>query len=140
MALLGSTGSIGVSTLDVAATLPERVEIVSLCAHSNWQKLFEQTRRFKPRWAVLTDPIAAAQADVSLLWHETQLLGGEDGIAVAVRDPDVDIVVSAVVGAAGLRGTWGAIDAGKCVALANKESLVVGGPLIMKLAREKGNG
>ena len=140
VAVLGSTGSIGINTLEVAAALPDRVEVVALCAHSNWQKLFEQTRRFKPRWAVLTDPMAYAKADQDLIWHQTRLLGGEDGVAVAVRDPDLDIVVSAVVGAAGLRGTWGALDAGKCVALANKESLVVGGPLVMNLAREKGNG
>ena len=140
VAVLGSTGSIGVSTLEVAAALPERVEIVGLCAHSNWRQLFEQTHQFKPRWAVLSDPAAHARADESLLWHGTRLLGGEDGVAAIVRDPDVDVVVSAIVGAAGLRGTWGALDAGKCVALANKESLVVAGPLIMKLAREKGNG
>ena len=140
VAVLGSTGSIGVSTLEVAAALPDRVQIVGLCAHSNWQKLFEQTRLFKPRWAVLTDPKAFAMADRGQLWPETKLLSGEDGIAHMVRDQDVDIVVSAIVGAAGLRGTWGALDAGKCVALANKESLVVGGPLIMKLARERGNG
>ena len=81
VAVLGSTGSIGVSTLEVAAALPDRGQIVGLCTHSNWQKLFEQTRLFKPRWAVLTDPKAFAMADRAEFWPETKLLSGEDGIA-----------------------------------------------------------
>ena len=137
VALLGSTGSIGVSCIDVGQHLSERLEIVALCACSSWQKLFEQTRAVKPRWAVLTDAEALRQADRSLLNPGTELLEGDAGIAKVVGSPDVDIVVSAIVGSAGLFGTWQALDAGKRVALANKETLVMAGPLVMKLAAEK---
>ncbi|MFL5342272.1 MAG: 1-deoxy-D-xylulose-5-phosphate reductoisomerase [Gemmataceae bacterium] len=136
--MLGSTGSIGTSCLDVAAHLPDRVEIVGLCAGSSWQKLFEQTHLVKPRWAVLTDPAALRQCDRSLLHPGTELLAGDDGIAAMVSDPDVDVVVSAIVGAAGLAGTWQAVSAGKTVALANKETLVMAGQLVMKLAAQTG--
>jgi 1-deoxy-D-xylulose-5-phosphate reductoisomerase len=136
IALLGSTGSIGTSCLDVAAHLSERLEVIALCANSKWDTLFAQTRRFRPRFAVLTDPCTREQADRSQLWPGTELLFGEEGIARIVSEPDVDIVVSAIVGAAGLSGTWLALEAGKTVALANKETLVVGGPLVMKLAEQ----
>src|SRR5438876_9889919 len=77
-------------------------------------------------------------ADRSQLFPGTQLLSGEEGIATMVGDADVDMVVSAIVGAAGLFGTWQALNAGKIVALANKETLVMAGPLVMKLAAQKG--
>lgn len=137
--VLGSTGSIGVSCLEVAAALPERVEILGLCAHSSWEKLFQQARAVRPRWVALCDADCAARADRSLLPRETRLLVADDGIAQMVSDPDVDIVVSAVVGAAGLAGTVRALEAGKTVALANKETLVLGGPHVMKLAVERGS-
>ncbi len=128
LAVFGSTGSIGVSTLDVVRHLPHRLEILGLAAHSKWELLAEQCREFQPRFAVLTDPDAFSRADRSRFPRETQLLSGEDGVAKLATDPDVDVVVSAIVGAAGLHGTWAAIEAGKTVALANKETLVVGGP------------
>ncbi len=137
--VLGSTGSIGVSCLEVAAALSERIEVLGLCAHSSWKKLFEQAREFRPRWVVLCDAKALAQADRSQLPPETRLLSGEEGIARIVSDPDVDTVVSAVVGAAGLTGTVRALEAGKTVALANKETLVLGGPHIMRIAAERGS-
>jgi 1-deoxy-D-xylulose-5-phosphate reductoisomerase len=138
VALLGCTGSIGTSTLDVARHLPDRVEIVGLAANSRWEQLAEQCREFRPRFAVVCDPKAFARVDRAAFPKETQLLCGEEGIYRLVTDSEVDTVVSAVVGAAGLAGTWAALDAGKAVALANKETLVVGGPLVTELARKRG--
>ncbi len=137
VALLGSTGSIGTSTLDVARHLPERVQIVGLAANSRWEQLAEQCRAFRPRIAVICDPEVFPQADRKLFPKETELLCGEAGVRRLVTDAGVDVVVSAVVGAAGLAGTWAALDAGKTVALANKETLVVGGPLVMELAAKR---
>jgi 1-deoxy-D-xylulose-5-phosphate reductoisomerase len=138
VALLGSTGSIGTNTLDVARSLPDRIAVVGLTAHSKWERLAERCREFRPRVAVVCDPQAFARADRALFPRDTELLCGEDGVRRLVTAPDVDVVVSAVVGAAGLAGTWAALDAGKTVALANKETLVVAGPLVTALAAERG--
>lgn len=138
VALLGSTGSIGTSTLDVARYLPERVKIEGLAANSKWELLAEQCREFKPRVAVICNREVYKQADRACFPKETELLCGEDGVQRLVTDAGVDVVVSAVVGAAGLAGTWAALDAGKTVALANKETLVVGGPLVTELAAKRG--
>jgi 1-deoxy-D-xylulose-5-phosphate reductoisomerase len=135
--VLGSTGSIGSSTLDVAAHLPDRIQIVGLCAHSNWEQLFEQARRFRPRWVALTDAEAYRCAQRSLLPAGTKLLCGDDGIATMVSDAATEMVVSAIVGAAGLFGTWAALEAGKTVALANKETLVLAGRRVTELARQR---
>ncbi len=138
VALLGSTGSIGTSTLDVVRHLPDRLEVAGLAAHSKWEQLAGQCREFKPRVAVLCDRVAFKQADRSAFPKETELLCGEDAVARLVTDAETDVVVSAVVGAAGLAGTWAALEAGKTVALANKETLVVAGPLVTELAAERG--
>ncbi|MFO0823499.1 MAG: 1-deoxy-D-xylulose-5-phosphate reductoisomerase [Gemmataceae bacterium] len=138
VAILGSTGSIGTSALDVIRHLPEHLELVGIAAHSKWEQLAEQCRLFKPRLAVLIDRDAFERADRSRFPAETELLGGPDAVHRLVTEADVDIVLSAVVGAAGLSGTWSALDAGKTVALANKETLVVGGPLVMELAAKRG--
>ena len=136
--VLGSTGSIGTRTLDVVAHLPDRLAVAGLAAHSRWEQLAEQCRRFRPRVAVLTDPAAAARVDRSCFPAETELLVGPDAVIELVQAADVDVVVAAVVGAAGLTGTWAALDAGKTVALANKETLVVGGSLVTALADRRG--
>jgi 1-deoxy-D-xylulose-5-phosphate reductoisomerase len=138
VAVLGSTGSIGTSTLDVVRHLPDRLELAGLAAHSRWEELAAQCREFRPRLAVLTDPEAFRRADRTLFPRETELLSGEEGVARLVAAADVDVVLSAVVGAAGLAGTWAALEAGKTVALANKETLVVGGPLVTDLAARRG--
>ncbi len=138
VAVLGSTGSIGTNTLDVISHLSERLELVGLSCHSKWELLAEQCRTFRPRLAVLTDPDAFAAADRQRFPRETELLCGEAGVRKLVADAEVDVVVSAVVGAAGLTGTWAALDAGKDVALANKESLVVAGGLVTQLAEKRG--
>ena len=138
VALLGSTGSIGTSTLDVVRHLPDRLKVVGLAANSRWEQLAEQCREFRPRIAVICEPGVYAKADRTLFPKETELLYGEEGVRRLVTESDVDVVVSAVVGAAGLAGTWAALDAGKTVALANKETLVVGGPLVTELAARRG--
>jgi 1-deoxy-D-xylulose-5-phosphate reductoisomerase len=98
----------------------------------------EQARTFCPRFVALTDPDAAAEAARELRGTGVEVLSGPDGLVTMVQHPETDRVLSSIVGAAGLRGTWAALDAGKTVALANKETLVVGGPLVMDLARRRG--
>lgn len=136
--VLGSTGSIGTNCLDVAACLSEWVEIVGLCAHQSIEPLLQQVERFRPRWVVVVDREAAQRIRARDLPPGTELLIGDEGITRVVSDPSVDVVVSAIVGAAGLAGTISALEAGKTVALANKESLVLGGPHVMKLVHERG--
>lgn len=137
--VLGSTGSIGANCLDVIDHLPDRLEAWGLSAHTRWQTLLEQIERWQPRWAAVTDPQAARELQRRRLPARTQLATGADGIAAMVRDPEVDVVVTAIVGSAGLLGTWHALEAGKTVAVANKETLVMAGPLVMDLARRTGS-
>jgi 1-deoxy-D-xylulose-5-phosphate reductoisomerase len=136
--VLGSTGSIGISTLDVIGCLEDRLVALGLSAHSRWSVLVEQAWRFRPRRVVLTNLDMAAGLDGTGLPPETCLLKGTDGITEMVSAADVDVVVTAIVGAAGLAGTWAALDAGKTVAVANKETLVMAGPLVMSLAERRG--
>jgi len=132
--LLGSTGSIGTSCLKVVDHLPNRLEVVGLSAHSRGADLAQQAERYRPRYVTLTDPQAARVFAREQLPKGTRYLD-EDAIATMVSDPDVDIVLTAIVGAAGLTGTWLALEAGKTVAVANKETLVMAGPLVMDLAK-----
>jgi 1-deoxy-D-xylulose-5-phosphate reductoisomerase len=134
---LGSTGSIGVSCLKVIDTLPDRLEVHGLSAHSRWEDLLAQSLRYRPRYVSATDPEAARELARQTLPPGTRFLNGEDAIGAMVNDPDVDIVLTAIVGAAGLTGTWLALQAGKTVAVANKETLVMAGPLVMELAQAK---
>ncbi|WP_232056277.1 1-deoxy-D-xylulose-5-phosphate reductoisomerase [Tuwongella immobilis] len=136
--VLGSTGSIGRSTLDVLAHLPDRFPLLGIAARSSVELFLEQVQTFKPRYAVLTDRAAFERALTADLPPQTQLLFGEEGIAKMVTDADTSMVVSAIVGAAGLFGTCQALEVGKTVALANKETLVVGGERIMELADARG--
>ena len=138
MAVLGSTGSIGTSTLDVIEAAPDRFTPHLLAAQRSVGKLLEQARRLRPRWVVVTDPAAAATIGAASLPAGTRLAVGADALDDLVRDPAVDRVVSAIVGAAGLRSTWAAVAEGKTVALANKETLVMAGPLVMRLAARTG--
>jgi 1-deoxy-D-xylulose-5-phosphate reductoisomerase len=138
LVVLGSTGSIGTNCLDVVEHLGERFQVHGLSAHSNGDALLEQARHHRPRWVALTDDDAARQLDPGRLPADCRLLYGSDGIAEMVSHPDVDIVVTAIVGAAGLIGTWGALEAGKTVAVANKETLVLAGALVTELAARRG--
>jgi 1-deoxy-D-xylulose-5-phosphate reductoisomerase len=138
VAVLGSTGSIGKSTLDVIAASGGRLRAVALSAHSRLDELVEQARRLHPRWIVASDPLAAAAHDWSLLPADVEVLIGPEGLERVAADSEVNVVVAAIVGSAGLRGTWAAIEAAKTVALANKETMVVGGPLVTQLAEKSG--
>jgi len=137
IAVLGSTGSIGRSALEVIAASGGSLRAAALSAHGNTALLLEQARTFRPRIIATTDPEAAARQDWSALPDGVERLVGPEAAAQLAAAPEIDIVLSAVVGSAGLLGTWAALEAGKTVALANKESLVVGGPLVMDLARRR---
>jgi 1-deoxy-D-xylulose-5-phosphate reductoisomerase len=138
VAVLGSTGSIGTSTLEVIAGSAGRLAAIALSAHSNLELLARQAVEVQPRWVVATDAAAAARYAWPKLPSGVELLVGTKGLITAVTHPDVDVVVSAIVGSAGLYGTWAALEAKKTVALANKETLVMAGPLVTDLARRRG--
>lgn len=138
IAILGSTGSIGRSALEVIAASGGRLKPWALAARANTKVLEQQAIAVRPRWIIVTDPEAARRHDWSRLRPGTELLTGPEAVTRLAADAEVDLVLSAIVGRAGLEGTWAALDAGKTVALANKESLVVGGPLVTKLARQRG--
>ena len=135
--VLGSTGSIGRSTLDVVAAQKD-LRVCAVSAHKRLAEAAEQCRRFQIPVLIATDNEAAQQFDRSLLPPGTRLEVGDEAIEANVTKPEVDTVVSAIVGSAGLRGSWAAAEAGKRIALANKETLVVAGPLIMQLANQRG--
>src|SRR5215218_1258292 len=137
--VLGSTGSVGRSALSVVEhDGGARLGVRGLGAHSSWEALVEQARAFRPRYIALTDPDAAASVNGQLRDTGVEVLAGPDGLVTMVQDPETDRVLSAIVGAAGLRSTWAALEAGKVVALANKETLVVAGPMVMELSRRRG--
>lgn len=138
VAVLGSTGSIGRSALEVIAASQGDLRASVLVARRQTSLLCEQARQFRPDYAVVTDAKAAEAQDWSGLPKGTRLLVGEVGIRQAICSGSVDIVLSAFVGAVGLQGTIIAIQQGKPVALANKESMVVAGPIISRMARERG--
>ena len=139
VAVLGSTGSIGQSTIDVIEASRGRLVPTLLAAWRSTASLLEQARRLRPRWVVVGDPAAAATITGGDLPTGTGLAVGPEALDELVADPSIDRVVSAIVGAAGLRSTWAAIEAGKTVALANKETLVMAGPLVMRRAAETGS-
>ncbi|HWY88804.1 MAG TPA: 1-deoxy-D-xylulose-5-phosphate reductoisomerase [Gemmataceae bacterium] len=136
--VLGSTGSIGTNCLDVVDHLDDRLEALGLSAHTRWELLLRQVERCRPRYMTVTDPKTARRVREERWPGCCRLLEGNDGIAKMVQDPDVDVVVTAIVGAAGLTGTLLALEAGKTVAVANKETLVMAGPLVMELAASRG--
>lgn len=137
IAILGSTGSIGRSSLEVIAAHPGRFRVTYLTAHRSVELLAEQASRFRPRGVVVGE---ARNADFlrSRLNGSTEVLWGEDGLLDAVTRPDVDLVISSLVGFAGLRPTLRAIEAGKDIALANKETLVVAGEMVMRTVAQRG--
>jgi 1-deoxy-D-xylulose-5-phosphate reductoisomerase len=137
VAVLGSTGSIGVSTLEVIRADPGQLRAVLLSGHSNTELLLRQAREFVPHWLIVTDSEAAQRQNWAELPKNVELVIGEDGLLGTVAQKEIDLVVTAIVGSAGLQGTWAALEAGKTVALANKETLVVAGPLVMDLARRR---
>jgi len=136
IAVLGSTGSIGRSAMEVIEASGGRLRAVALVARTSTALLERQAVSARPRWIVVTDPAAAAAHDFSAMGREIEVLVGPEAVPRVVADEQVDVVLSAVVGRAGLEGTWAALEAGKTVALANKESLVMAGPLVTQLARQ----
>ena len=138
IALLGSTGSIGTQTLDVVRHYPEDFQVTALAESSNIEMLEKQIREFKPKMAVVYNEAKAAELKLRVRDLEIDILSGMDGLLAAATEASADIVLTAVVGMIGIRPTIAAIEAGKDIALANKETLVTAGHLIMPLAKEKG--
>ncbi len=138
--VLGATGSIGVNTLDVIRRHPDRYRVFALCAHTQIDKLFEQIREFAPEFAVVRD--AALAAELGLRCRDaglsTAVRYGMEALVDMAAHPDVDTVMAAIVGAAGLEPTLAAARAGKKILLANKEVLVMAGELFMHTVREHG--
>ncbi len=137
--VLGSTGSIGCSTLDVIARHPDKYRAFALTASSSAEKMAEQVLQFEPVFAVMANEDAAARLKALLpANHATQVLAGADNLAMVSRHDEVHQVMAAIVGAAGLLPTLAAAEAGKRVLLANKEALVMAGPLFMQAVRDGG--
>jgi 1-deoxy-D-xylulose-5-phosphate reductoisomerase len=138
LAILGSTGSIGVQALDVVLRTPDRFEVVALAARGSAERLAEQVRRFRPRVVALAEPGAARELRARLGGDGPEVLEGDAGVAAVASLPEVDLVLAAIAGGAGLRSTAAAVEAGKVVGLANKESMVLAGELLVARAAQRG--
>jgi len=141
IAILGSTGSIGRSTLSVVESHPQRFQVVTMAAGRNVEAAFEQARRWKPRMISVADEADAEVLRTRLKTagiHDVEVASGSRGTVAVATHPEVDFVVSAIVGVAGLEATYEAVKSGKTVGLANKECLVVAGELITAEARRQG--
>ena len=133
IAILGSTGSIGRQTLEICAKESDRLEVVAVAAHSSVEVIVAQARVFNVDHIALADEGAAEKAATEL--DDKRVFAGPQGIIELIEETDPDIVVNALVGAAGLRATVATLKAGKVLALANKESLVAGGDIVMPLVQ-----
>jgi len=138
LALLGATGSVGVSTLALVERFPDRFRAVALAAGRNVELLAEQVRRHQPQLVSVADDASAAELRARVPGYTGKIIAGAEGPLAVATHPSADIVLSALVGALGLEPTLAAIDAGKDVALANKEVLVVAGALVTRAARARG--
>lgn len=138
IALLGATGSIGAQTLDIIRRMPERFTLVAAVAHSRWQELASVAKEFGVRRVVIGDAKYEKRLRRALIKTDVEVLVGSEAIDDVASAEDVDMVVNALVGYSGLHPTLKAIESGKRIALANKETLVVAGELVMSKAREKG--
>lgn len=136
LSILGSTGSIGTQSLEVADM--QGYEVSALSAYSNEKLLEEQIRKYKPAVAALVDENAASKLKIAVADTDTKVLCGMEGVCECASYNEADTVINSVVGMAGLEPTLTAIDSGKTIALANKETLVAGGKLVMGKAKEKG--
>ena len=134
ISILGSTGSIGQSTLDVIARHPEKFEVHALTANQDVARMLEQCKRFKPRLVVMTQLEAANQvrAQLQQAGLNTEVLSGTGSLDLVASAPEVDVVMAAIVGSAGLSSCLAAAKTGKKLLLANKEALVVGGEVFMQ--------
>ncbi|WP_031305823.1 1-deoxy-D-xylulose-5-phosphate reductoisomerase [Brevibacillus panacihumi] len=139
IALLGSTGSIGTSTLDVVAQHPEQFGVVALAAGTNVELLAEQVKTFRPQLVSVATEEAAFDLRAKLgPDNQSEIVVGSEGMELVARHPEAEFVMTAVVGSVGVAPTLAAIEEGKTIGLANKETLVCAGPVVMKAAREKG--
>lgn len=138
LTILGSTGSIGVNTLDVVARHPDRFRVIALTANKSVKKILEQCRRFEPRYVVLLDEASAERLhlEVRAAGIATDVLSGVESLEKVASLPEVDTVMAAIVGAAGIRPTFSAAAAGKQVLLANKETMVMAGRIFMDVVKE----
>lgn len=139
--VLGATGSIGLSTLDVIARHPDRFQVFALSGFTRLSELLALCIKHSPRFAVVPEVAAARtlQDDLRAAGLSTRVLVGEEGLCQVASDPEVDAVMAAIVGAAGLRPTLAAVEAGKKILLANKEALVMSGALFMQAVRKSGS-
>jgi 1-deoxy-D-xylulose-5-phosphate reductoisomerase len=139
--ILGATGSIGASALDVIAQHPERFEVVALTARRQWKALFELVCRFKPRYAAMLDTHAAGELEAAIRGAglATRVLAGPEGLCTIAALPEADTVIAAIVGATGLEPTLAAAKSGKRILLANKETLVLSGKLFIAALRDGGS-
>ena len=138
LVILGSTGSIGTSTLDIVDRFPGEFQVAGLTAGSNDKKLEEQIRKYRPRMAALANEAAAEQLRRRCAGFGVDILGGTEGVTEVARASESDVVISAIVGGAGLVPTLAAIKSGKAIALANKEPMVMAGKLMQDEARRRG--
>ncbi|WP_293915186.1 MULTISPECIES: 1-deoxy-D-xylulose-5-phosphate reductoisomerase [unclassified Sphingobacterium] len=136
IAVLGSTGSVGTQALEVVESFPERLKVSVLTAGSNADLLIKQALQFQPRAVVIVDDSQYLRVKEALVGYPIVVRSGEAALEEVVQYEDIDIVLNAIVGSAGLRSTVRAIQSGKDIALANKETLVVAGELVMGLARK----
>lgn len=138
--LLGSTGSIGTQTLDIVEHHPDKFRLVGIAAGRNVTLLAEQVRQFKPEIVAIHDAskLAELKAAIADVDPQPQILAGAEGIVEVARYGDAEAVVTGIVGCAGLLPTIAAIEAGKDIALANKETLIAGGPVVLPLVEKHG--
>ncbi|MEO1621973.1 MAG: 1-deoxy-D-xylulose-5-phosphate reductoisomerase, partial [Cyanobacteria bacterium J06632_3] len=138
--LLGSTGSIGTQTLDILEHHPDKFRLVGIAAGSNATLLAEQVMQFKPEIVAIRDEskLDELKSAIAALDPQPKILAGEAGIVEVARYGDAEAVVTGIVGCAGLLPTIAAIEAGKDIALANKETLIAGGPVVLPLAKKHG--
>lgn len=138
IAILGSTGSIGTQALEVIEQFPEKFELIALTANKNADLLISQSLKFKPNTVVIVDESQYQKVKDALWEHDIKVYAGEDSLAQIVEMTEIETVLTATVGYSGLLPTINAINAGKNIALANKETLVVAGDIVTKLAQQKG--
>ena len=138
VAVFGSTGSIGASALEVIEASGGALQAIALSAHSRVDELAAQAKRFRPRWIIASNPEAAVRLDRKKLPRNCELLVGPEALTKVAQHADVDVLLAGIVGRAGLESTWAALEHGKTVALANKETMVMAGELVSRLVAEKG--
>ena len=135
--ILGATGSIGINTLDVISSNQEKYEVFALSANSNWKEMLRLCREFTPSYAVMVDPDAAEELQ-KVAPEGVKVLSGEGALETIASHKKTDYVMAAIVGSAGLASTFSAATSGKRVMLANKESLVLAGSLLINAAKKHG--